>query len=275
MRFLYTMKISSGIGALDRQKLTLLLRGTQSTISVNEATQILNVKRSYAAKLLTRWANKGWLARIKRGVYIPIPLESVTSNISLEDPWVVAEKLYLPCYIGGWSAAEYWHLTEQIFRSIVIFTIKKSRTQIQKIKDTEFLLRKTSEEAMFGLQKVWRGQVKVSVSDPSRTIIDLLADPKLGGGIRTVSEIFINYLNSEHKELLLLIDYAEKLNNGAVFKRLGFLLEKYSPLEVQIIQACKDRLTTGNNKLDPQLSADKLITRWRLWVPKNWEPHHD
>ncbi len=269
------MKISSGIGTLDHQKLTLLLRGTQYTISVDEATKILNIERSYAAKLLTRWANKGWLSRIKRGVYIPIPIESASSNISLEDPWMVAEKLYSPCYIGGWSAAEYWHLTEQIFRTIVVFTTQKSRAKIQKIKDTEFLLRKTSEQAMFGLQKIWRGQVKVAISDPSRTLVDLLADPKLGGGISNVSEIFIHYLNSEHKKLSLLIDYAEKLNNGSVFKRLGFLFERYAPTEIQIIQACKVRLTTGNNKLDPQLSANKLITRWRLWVPKNWVDNND
>ena len=30
--------------------------------------------------------------------------------------------------------------------------------------------------------------MKVSVSDPSRTILDMMIDPKLGGGIRSTTE---------------------------------------------------------------------------------------
>ena len=33
---------------------------------------------------------------------------------------------------------------------------------------------------MFGLKSVWWGQVKVSVSDSTRTILDMLNDPRLG-----------------------------------------------------------------------------------------------
>lgn len=48
-------------------------------------------------------------------------------DISLEGPRIISEKIYHPCYIGGWSAAEYWCLTEQIFRTIVVLTTKKIR----------------------------------------------------------------------------------------------------------------------------------------------------
>ena len=61
-----------------------------------------------------------------------------------------------------------------------------------------------------------------------------------------------------------------QLGNGAVFKRLGFLLEKYAENEQGIIGQCKEKLTTGNAKLDPTLKTEKLITRWRLWVPERW-----
>lgn len=83
--------------------------------------------------------------------------------------------------------------------------------------------------------------------------------------------MLMNYLNSEHKNLGLLVDYAKRLNNGAVFKRLGFLLERYAPAELETIEACKKNLTAGKVKIDSQLSADKLITRWQLWVPENWK----
>jgi predicted transcriptional regulator of viral defense system len=80
-----------------------------------------------------------------------------------------------------------------------------------------------------------------------------------------------NYLRSENKNLEQLIEYCEKLGNGAVFKRLGFLLEKIAPDETKAIEECYKRLTTGNAKLDPKLINVKLITRWRLWVPEKWK----
>jgi predicted transcriptional regulator of viral defense system len=221
--------------------------------------------------MLARWAAKGWVTRIKQGLYIPVPLESITADIPLEDPWVIAEKIYHPCYIGGWSAAEHWGLTEQIFRTVVVFTPKKLKNHRPVIRTSDFLIHTISEQSMFGFKVLWRGQTKVSVSDPSRTILDFLVNPAFGGGIRSVLDMFKNYLKSEYKNISLLVDYAKQLKNGAVFKRLGFLLEQNAPKELEAIEFCKSNLTSGKIKLDPALSADKLITRWRLWLPENWK----
>jgi predicted transcriptional regulator of viral defense system len=266
----YTMKLLSGIGTLDRERITALLRGSKGTLTVQEAAKILAITNTEAAKLLSRWTAKGWFSRVKRGVYIPVPLESITADIPLEDPWIIAEKLYNPCYIGGFSAAEYWGLTEQIFSTIVVLTAKEIRDRHPVINGTEFWLRSISKEAIFGLKEIWRGQVKVAVSDPTRTIVDFLADPKLGGGIRTVVDMLNVYLKSDQKDSRLLIEYAKKLGNGAVIKRLGFLLAQNAPDENEVIEFCKKELTTGNVKLDPQLDGDKLVTRWRLWIPEDW-----
>jgi predicted transcriptional regulator of viral defense system len=264
------MEKITGLGTIDRERLTALIRGTKGTVSVAEAADILKVNSIDAAKMLARWAKKGWLSRVRRGIYVPIPLESTTTDVPLEDPWLIAERLFSPCYIGGWSAAEYWDLTEQIFRTIAVMTVQKPRNRTPNIRGTNFLLRTVSEKTMFGLKSVWRGQVKVSVSDVTRTILDMLSDPGLGGGIRSTADMFKNYLKSENKNLDVLIDYSMRLGNGAVFKRLGFLLERFSPDEKTIIEKCKSQLTKGNIKLDPKLVADKLVTRWKLWIPKNW-----
>ncbi|MCK4704927.1 MAG: type IV toxin-antitoxin system AbiEi family antitoxin domain-containing protein [Gammaproteobacteria bacterium] len=262
--------LMSGLGKADRSRLSAVLRGTKGTISVAEATTILEMPSTSTAKLLSRWAKNGWLSRVRRGLYIPVPLESPTADIPLEDAWVIADKLFNPCYIGGWSAAEYWDLTEQIFRTVIVLTEQRPRERKPIIKGTEFLLRTVPVKAMFGLKTVWRGQVKVKVSDPTRTILDMLNDPLLAGGLRSTVDMFRNYLSSEKKDLSLLIQYAEQLGNGAVFKRLGFLLETYAENEQDFIEQCRERLTAGNTKLDPSLKGKRLITRWRLWVSKRW-----
>ena len=67
----------------------------------------------------------------------------------------------------------------------------------------------------------------------------------------------------------MLVEYAERLGNGAVFKRLGFLAERH-PDGRAFAHAAKRRLTKGHAKLDPTLDCSKLVTRWRLRVPKSW-----
>ena len=265
------MEMLAGIGKTDRERVAAIIRGTKGTISVAEAARILNVTSTDAAKMLSRWSKKGWMSRIRRGLYVSVPLESRTADVPLEDPWLVGDRLFSPCYIGGWSAAEYFDLTEQIFSTVMVMTVQKPRDRRPVIKGTAFMLRTISEKAIFGLKPVWRGQAKIFVSDPTRTILDMLADPVLGGGIRSAKDMFVNYMRSENKNLEKLIEYGERLGNGAVFKRLGFLLEKTAPDETEPIEQCRKRLTAGNARLDPKLNNLRLITRWRLWVPENWK----
>ena len=261
------METLTGLGKLDRKRLAAILRETKGTIMVSQASAILGINPTDAAKILSRWNKKGWLSRIKRGIYVPVPLEASSTNVTLDDPWQIAVSLYSPCYIGGWSAAEHWDLTEQIFRTTIVITQLTPRNRHPAIKGTSFLLCTINEKKMFGLKTVWRDQVKVLVSDPTRTILDMLADPRLGGGIRSVNDMLENYLHSEMKNLNLLIEYADQLGNGAVFKRLGFLLEQLFPNESDIIGQCAQRLSKGNARIDPKQPAEKLVSRWRLWVP--------
>lgn len=261
----------SGLGKLDRERLSAVMRGTKGTITNDQAARITGLDQTDASKLLARWCKKGWLSRVARGLYVPVPLEAERSDLPLDDPWLVAVILYSPCYMGGWSAAEHWDLTEQIFRTTVVMTTTRPRNRKPTFKGAAFWISTIAQEKMFGLKTVWRGSVKVLVSDPSRTMLDMLSDPLLGGGIRSVQDMFRNYLGSEARNLGQLLDYAERLGNGAVFKRLGFLLETNAPHEGDAIQHCQRHLTTGNARIDPKLPAEALVARWRLWVPSDWK----
>ncbi len=264
------MKTVAGIGKESRIRLAQIIRETKGTITVEQAAKILSLPAPAASKLLARWANQGWLSRVRQGLYVPVPLEARTPDIALEDPWIIAEQLYSPCYLGGWSAAEYWGMTEQLFRTIIVMTIRKPRDRKPSIKGTNFLIRTVPQKALFGMKPIWRGQVKVNVSDQTRTILDMLNDPSLGGGLRPFVDVFKSYLKSDQKDISLLISYADRLGNGAVFKRLGFLAERIAKDEKNLIEACRLRLTAGNAKLDPSLPSDRLITAWKLWVPAAW-----
>jgi predicted transcriptional regulator of viral defense system len=198
-------------------------------------------------------------------------LEAEGSDLPLDDPWLVAVSLYSPCYIGGWSAAEHWDLTEQIFRTTVVMSTARPRIRKPIYRAAAFWITTIATEKLFGLKTVWRGAVKVMVSDPSRTMVDMMSDPQLGGGIRSVQDMLRNYLSSEANNLDLLLEYSERLRNGAVFKRLGYLLEMNAPQETTAIERCRKNLTMGNALIDSKMPSDALIGRWRLWVPRDWK----
>lgn len=265
------MKKLSGLGSLSRERLSKILRVSKGIITIGLVSSELNISRTSASKLLSWWNRQGWVYRIRRGVYIPVPLESSTSDPVIEDPWIVASHLFDPCYVGGWSAAGYWDLTEQIYQSIVIITTRKNkRKKSLAIGNTEFYVKSISGNIYFGYNGIWRGQVKVNVSDPSRTIIDMLSDTNLGGGIRPIYDIFINYMKSDNRDLHTLLEYASRINNRTIFKRLGFLLETRYPEELDFINECHSQISSGYSKLDPNLKADKLIAKWKLWIPNSW-----
>jgi len=256
-----------GLRRTSRERLSKVLRQARGSISTADASRALNINQAEAARLLSQWSSRGWLTRVRRGLYVPVPLESSTADLPVEDTWVVAERLFAPCYIGGWTAAEHWGLTEQLFRSTFVVTTRRPRVRRVEARGAVFIVRTVKPVAMFGLKPIWRGKMKVHVSDATRTIVDLLDTPALGGGIRSVVDMLKAYLGSAHRDPKLLIQYAAQLGNKAVFKRLGFLAAAFAPNEKEIIADCEKRLSTGNAMLDPKLSADRLVTAWRLWVP--------
>lgn len=254
------------VGKINQNQISQLDNIGNHTFTIEEAAIVLGMSAKEAANLMSRWVGHGRFVRLKRGLYARVKQEREL----LDDPWITATKLYHPCYIGALSAAEYWGLTNQKISNLFIFTIKKPKNHNPVINHVSYCLRTIPEDAMFGLTSVVRDTAEVFVSDPARTMVDLLVDPQLGGGINNVIDTLISYLKSSHKNMELLLDYAKHHYNRAVVKRLGYLLERCQSGEFNTIWFCKSMMNTGYIKLDSQMSADKLITRWGLWVSQEW-----
>ena len=191
-----------------------------------------------------------------------------------EDPWLVALHTFEPCYIGGWSACEHWHLTEQIFRGIVVFTTHRVRSVATEIQGFQFRVRHTRAEHMFGLRKAWRRNFSVPVSDPSRTVVDILNDPATGGGIRHVSDVLRAYFESEHRDDDALLGYSARLGNATVFKRLGFLIETLEIDAPALIEASLAKRSKGITLLDPSVKRHgRILSRWNLSVNVSVDVH--
>jgi len=253
---------------------TKLNREFSGPFTPAEAAALLQTSAPRTRRLLAYLAERGWLVRIRRGLYAPVPLDAAVPSEWREDPWLVALHTFEPCYIGGWSACEHWHLTEQIFRGIVVFTTHRVRSVATEIQGFQFRVRHTRAEHMFGLRKAWRRNFSVPVSDPSRTVVDILNDPATGGGIRHVSDVLRAYFESEHRDDDALLGYSARLGNATVFKRLGFLIETLEIDAPALIEASLAKRSKGITLLDPSVKRHgRILSRWNLSVNVSVDVH--
>jgi len=253
-----------------RDQLGKIIREAGEVFTVADAAACLNMPGDNMAKTLARWSKQGWLTRIRRGLYAFVPIDVSPIGGVLEDAWVLIPELYEPCYVGGWSAAEYWDLTEQIFHDICVMTERVPAKKQQVMQNVTFVLTKISPQLVFGTKVVWKQNKKIRISDPHKTIIDMLYDPRLGGGIQHVVDCFKEYIGGEHQDFSKLGDYARRMKSGAVFKRLGFIAERHLGANHELTTLCRENLSQGNAYFDPALKKGPLITRWRLFVPESF-----
>lgn len=253
----------SGIGRENRAHLEQLHRASGGAFSVGEASEILGLDRARTARLLGYLARQGWLSRARRGLYVPVPLTARRSGEWTADPWILADRVFSPCYIGGWSACAHWELTEQLFRTVLVVSARRVRERDVEMQDIPFHVTVRPASALFGSSPVWRDHVRVAVSDPSRTIVDILDDPRLGGGIRTASDVLREYMGSVHRDDELLLAYGDRLGHRAMFKRLGYLIDELDLDAEDLLAACRERRSAGVIALDPAVRArGRIVRRW-------------
>ena len=254
-----------GISATGREELALVLGGRRFVTPADVAAE-LHIDSTAATQRLARWARDGWVRRVRRGLYIGVPVEASNPRAWSDDALVIAARVWDPCYFTGWTAARHWALTEQVFRTTVLKSSARVRETRRSLLDNDYMVVHTDPEALaWGLVSEWNDGERLQFADAARTVVDILESPRLGGGMRHSSEIFASYLD-EHDPALL-IDAADRLDNGAVFKRLGYLAEQLDLDSGVLVSACLERVTAGISALDPAgPPGGQRVSRWGLRV---------
>lgn len=241
---------------------------TAGLVTPKVASSVLGLPPRAAASRLAALAREGWLSRIRRGFYLILPVEAASAEVTTpEDPWSIASVLYAPCYIGGWSAAEHWGLTEQLFRSTFVATSANVRRRDEAYLGARFHLVRVKPERMEGLVSVWRSSLRVKVSSAERTVVDAAVNPNWVGGGRQLAAVLAAYRERRNADQRILASELESHGNGAAAKRIGFLAERLWPDASDLIKMCLESKSLGLSKLDPSVEArGNLVTRWGLWA---------
>jgi predicted transcriptional regulator of viral defense system len=260
------MSKPAGIGSQGRAELTRVLGSGRRLVTPADVVTALDVDAGAAAKRLSRWAADGWLRRVRRGLYIPVPVDVANPATWSEHALIVAAAIWEPCYFTGWTAANHWALTEQVFRTTILKTAARVRSSSAHALDHDYIVSHASADHFdWGLKNEWRDEVRLRFADPARTVIEVLDSPHLGGGIRHGAEILTSYLDDHPASTL--VGYGDRLGNRAVFKRLGYLVEVLGLPYEDLVIACRGRLSSGVSLLDPAGPDEgRRSSRWGLRI---------
>jgi predicted transcriptional regulator of viral defense system len=229
------------------------------------ARQVLgHTKDDPTPQFLERLQSKGWIRRIRRGRFAVIPLSSGEDRSPQLHEFVVAMEIVSPAVVAYWSALNHHGMSEQLSRTVFVATDHPVRRQPGEVLGVTYKIVSLRPDKVFGVMTDWINEIPFKVTNREKTIIDGLDLPQYVGG---VSEI-VKALAGSWKMLdeKRLIEYAAKIGNSAVAKRLGFIMETLGLGDVEVLRASIPR-ASGFSPLDPTMpKKGKYNRRWGLLV---------
>jgi len=209
---------------------------------VRKAASYCGMADNYVVEALYHLSNNGWIARLKRGLYV---VSSSFPGMTPVHEFEIAMALVKPSTISHWSALHFHGMTEQIPQRVYITTTqavpisrvvkirnKSQRSFSREVNGILYEFIKIKPERFFGIKDFWVGEVKVTITDPERTLIDGLISPKHFGGWAEIYSAFESHISS--LDLDKIIDYFLRLD-AVIGKRLGWIMEK-AGVEDSILQ---------------------------------------
>jgi len=238
--------------------------------SVQDAQKISGKNYQATLQSLHRLTNAGWLVSSGSGVYAIVSPEAGSEAIPASNRLVIGRELVgdVLYYFSHDTALSFHNLITRPVPDVKISTPRRLKTRtVLKVK-YNFIYSKP--ENIWGTELTWVSQgERIIVSDPERTIIDCLTRPDLVGGVTEVAAAL--QMGSEKYNWEKLISYAERFDNQAVIKRLGFLLELLDLTTQPNLNYLQALFGKSYALLDPYLPEDgDYLSRWKLKI--NIEP---
>lgn len=199
-------------------------------------------------------SKRGWLVRIKRGIYAVASLES--HNFTGISPIAISNALISDSYVSMEYALNYHGLFDQLLSKLTAVNINKSvKYNFQKI---EYQFIKTKPELFFGFNETIIDGRKVKIAEKEKAFIDFL-----NFRIDTYTvDLILEKLEGDKTNLNFqkMIDYS-KTYPLSTKRKLGFLLDLID------VDSSNLHKQIANNRSSNKLTKNSNIfnAKWRLY----------
>jgi len=228
------------------------------TFSVENVLSTTNIQKEVLWVILSRLEKKGWIERIEKGKYMIIPLGAEKGKYTLNE-FIIGSLLVTPYSVAYWSALNFYGLTEQIPNTVFLQTTSRKKKQATEVFGVRYRIVRIKEEKFFGMRKEWIENTQIHITDKEKTLLDCLDKPQYCGGVVEIAKA-LKYGSELDRNKL--VEYAKKLNNSGVIRRLGYLCDLFA-----IAIALPEIKTRNYLLLDPTMShKGQKNAKWRLII---------
>jgi len=252
------------LGPQAAQLVTSLHEENKPVFRLEDVQRILGLEEPSTRSLVRKLVNRSVATRLKPGLFILVPFELGKEREYMGNPLIVARELAggKDYYLSHGTAMEIHGMVTQPQLVVHVTTLEKHRPI--RIMGAEFRFITSGKDSFFGLADHWiTKQEKIRISNPERTVLDGLRMPEYCGGITELAKGI--WIKKQELNDGKLIDYALRMDVGAVIRRLGYIMELYEIGSLESRNRLHDRLTDTYVKLDPLLPAEgKFLRKWRL-----------
>ena len=193
----------------------------QRTLTLEDLRRTTGASDSYARYLAHRLVRKGWLERLRPGLYQLVPADRGQEGIADSNPLAAGAVLAKPYFFSFGTACTYHGLTEQVFSEVYVACRERHRPEI--IRGKRYVFVDFPAERFFGFEEVPVLGQPVQMATVERALLDAVDRPRFAGGIGEVSRIVARATTKVSWDTL--VSFASTWGSSALVQRLGFFLD--------------------------------------------------
>lgn len=236
----------------------------QRTVTLAELRENLGASEGYARLLAHRLVKKGWLERLRPGLFQLVPAERGREGVADTHPLTAGAALVDPYFFSFGTACTHHGLTEQAFAEVYLACQKRRRAET--IRGNRYVFVYVPEERFFGFEETLVLGQPVQMATLERALLDAVDRPRDAGGIGEVSRIVARAAPRVSWDALL--ELLDRWRSSALVQRVGYFLDLHGAHVPSDVRASLLELVLPASKIQ-LASRRKWGTRGKLVRPWN------
>ena len=193
----------------------------QKMVTLAELRETLGASENYARLFAHRLVKKGWLERLRPGLFQLVPADRGRAGEVDTNPLAAGAVLVSPYFYSFGTACTHYGLTEQVFSEVYLACQEQRRPET--IRDTRYVFVHVPESRFIGFEETTVLGHAVQMATAERAVLDAIGRPRYAGGIGEVSRI-VAWAGSRVPWDALL-ELARKYGSSALVQRLGYFVD--------------------------------------------------
>jgi predicted transcriptional regulator of viral defense system len=253
--------IGTGISEKELQNLETALARYGAVVSFEQLSEVFREERPYLRKRISQFARKGWLFRIKKGVYVISDLHS-RGSLSISQ-YAVVNLLVEPAYVSFESALQYHGFYDQLLSSVT--SVATKQFQDKNIDGYTFSFVKTIPAYFYGWETHPMDGQSVKIASREKALIDLIQYHRSAYSVDLVLEKLSNFTHEFDLDKLVDLSFQSTI---AVQRILGFVLDCLKQDSEKLTQALRKH--RGTSKITDS-DENVFNSKWRLYYDRYFE----